>query len=68
VRVEFSNPNWRAAASRCPAWECMGVKEFSAILNPPHFRIVAVGAAAKRAVVTDDALTVDSGQSLLKHA
>ncbi|HEV2296693.1 MAG TPA: dihydrolipoamide acetyltransferase family protein [Tepidisphaeraceae bacterium] len=32
----------------------MGVREFSAIINPPEVGILAVGAAEKRAVVRDD--------------
>ena len=32
----------------------MGVREFSAIVNPPEVGILAVGAAEKRAVVKDD--------------
>lgn len=35
-----------------------GVDGFSAILNPPHSGILAVGAAAQRPVVDDGALTV----------
>ncbi len=37
-----------------------GTKEFSAILNPPHCGILAVGAASKRAVVVDDEVQVAS--------
>ncbi len=35
-----------------------GVTEFSAILNPPHSGILAVGAAAQKPVVIDDELAV----------
>jgi pyruvate dehydrogenase E2 component (dihydrolipoamide acetyltransferase) len=35
-----------------------GTVEFSAILNPPQWGILAVGAATKQAVVVDDALVV----------
>jgi pyruvate dehydrogenase E2 component (dihydrolipoamide acetyltransferase) len=35
-----------------------GVSEFSAILNPPHSGILAVGGAAERPVVVDGELTV----------
>ncbi|HET8919983.1 MAG TPA: pyruvate dehydrogenase complex dihydrolipoamide acetyltransferase [Xanthobacteraceae bacterium] len=31
-----------------------GVREFSAIINPPHATILAVGAARRQAIVTDD--------------
>jgi pyruvate dehydrogenase E2 component (dihydrolipoamide acetyltransferase) len=31
-----------------------GTKEFSAIINPPHAGILAVGAATRRPVVADD--------------
>jgi len=34
----------------------MGVREFSAIVNPPEVGILAVGAAEKRAVVRGDAI------------
>lgn len=37
----------------------LGVSEFTAIINPPHSGILAVGAAERRAVVADDgAITV----------
>ncbi len=35
-----------------------GVEEFSAIINPPHVGILAVGAAVKRPVVVDDEIVV----------
>lgn len=35
-----------------------GVREFSAIINPPHAAILAVGAAQKTPVVVDDALAI----------
>lgn len=37
-----------------------GTKEFSAIINPPHAAILAIGAASKRAVVVDDEILVAS--------
>ncbi|MBG6200235.1 MAG: pyruvate dehydrogenase complex dihydrolipoamide acetyltransferase [Roseibium album] len=36
----------------------MGVKDFSAVVNPPHATILAVGAGEKRPVVKNDALAV----------
>ncbi|MEJ8476780.1 pyruvate dehydrogenase complex dihydrolipoamide acetyltransferase [Roseibium algae] len=36
----------------------MGVKDFSAVVNPPHATILAVGAGDKRPVVKDDALAI----------
>lgn len=36
----------------------MGVKDFSAVVNPPHATILAVGAGEKRAVVKNDALAI----------
>jgi len=36
----------------------MGVKDFSAVVNPPHATILAVGAGEKRPVVKDDALAI----------
>lgn len=36
----------------------LGVEEFSAIINPPHASILAVGAARQEAVVVDGALEV----------
>ncbi|WP_316862545.1 pyruvate dehydrogenase complex dihydrolipoamide acetyltransferase [uncultured Cohaesibacter sp.] len=36
----------------------MGVKSFSAVVNPPHSTILAVGAGEKRPVVKGDELTV----------
>jgi pyruvate dehydrogenase E2 component (dihydrolipoamide acetyltransferase) len=36
----------------------MGVKDFAAVINPPHATILAVGAGEQRAVVKDGALAV----------
>jgi len=36
----------------------MGVKDFSAVVNPPHATILAVGAGEKRAVVKNDAVAI----------
>ncbi|SDU10590.1 pyruvate dehydrogenase complex dihydrolipoamide acetyltransferase [Stappia sp. ES.058] len=36
----------------------MGVKDFAAVVNPPHATILAVGAGQKRPVVKDDALAI----------
>ncbi|QKV18185.1 pyruvate dehydrogenase complex dihydrolipoamide acetyltransferase [Oricola thermophila] len=36
----------------------MGVKNFSAVVNPPHATILAVGAGEQRPVVKDGALTI----------
>ncbi|SHM68772.1 pyruvate dehydrogenase complex dihydrolipoamide acetyltransferase [Roseibium suaedae] len=36
----------------------MGVKNFSAVVNPPHATILAVGAGEKRPVVKNDALAI----------
>ena len=35
-----------------------GIKDFSAVINPPHATILAVGAGEQRAVVKDGALAV----------
>jgi pyruvate dehydrogenase E2 component (dihydrolipoamide acetyltransferase) len=35
-----------------------GTQEFSAIINPPHAGILAVGAARKKPIVVDDELVV----------
>ena len=35
-----------------------GIREFSAVINPPHGAILAVGAGAQRPVVTDGALGI----------
>ena len=43
----------RAAASRSPTWACIGIKSFTAIINPPQSCILAVGAGEERAVVKD---------------
>jgi pyruvate dehydrogenase E2 component (dihydrolipoamide acetyltransferase) len=40
-----------------------GVREFSAVINPPHGGILAVGAGEQRPVVKDSALTVASVMS-----
>jgi pyruvate dehydrogenase E2 component (dihydrolipoamide acetyltransferase) len=36
----------------------MGVKDFSAVVNPPHATILAVGAGGQRPVVKDNALAI----------
>jgi pyruvate dehydrogenase E2 component (dihydrolipoamide acetyltransferase) len=36
----------------------MGVRDFAAVVNPPHATILAVGAGQKRPVVKDDALAI----------
>ena len=36
----------------------MGVKSFSAVVNPPHATILAIGAGEKRAVVKDGAVAI----------
>jgi len=36
----------------------MGVRDFAAVVNPPHATILAVGAGEKRPVVKDDALAI----------
>ena len=41
-----------------------GVKEFSAVINPPHATILAVGAGEQRAVVRDGALSVATMMSV----
>lgn len=41
-----------------------GVREFTAIINPPHSAILAVGAAEERAVVRDGKITVASVMSI----
>ena len=35
-----------------------GIRDFSAVINPPHATILAVGAAERRPVVVDDAVTI----------
>ncbi|WP_455481181.1 pyruvate dehydrogenase complex dihydrolipoamide acetyltransferase [Bartonella sp. B12(2025)] len=45
-----------------------GVKNFSAILNPPHATIFAVGVGEQRAVVKDGALTIATVMSVTLSA
>lgn len=45
-----------------------GLKEFSAIINPPEVGILAVGAAAKRAVVRGDAIVARTMMTLTLSA
>ncbi|MET3590024.1 pyruvate dehydrogenase E2 component (dihydrolipoamide acetyltransferase) [Bartonella silvatica] len=45
-----------------------GVKNFSAILNPPHATIFAIGAGEKRAIVKNDALVVATVMSVTLSA
>lgn len=42
----------------------MGVKEFAAVINPPHATILAVGAGEQRPVVKDGALAVATVMSV----
>jgi pyruvate dehydrogenase E2 component (dihydrolipoamide acetyltransferase) len=42
----------------------MGVKDFAAVINPPHATILAVGAGEQRAVVKDGALAVATVMSV----
>ncbi|MCA1297039.1 pyruvate dehydrogenase complex dihydrolipoamide acetyltransferase [Stappia indica] len=42
----------------------MGVKDFAAVVNPPHATILAVGAGEKRPVVKDDALAIATVMSV----
>jgi len=41
-----------------------GIKDFSAVINPPHATILAVGAGSERAVVKDHAVTVATVMSV----
>src|SRR5438552_5688168 len=45
-----------------------GVREFSAIINPPEVGILAIGAAEKRAAVVDDQLVARTMMSLTLSA
>ncbi|HMF07266.1 MAG TPA: 2-oxo acid dehydrogenase subunit E2, partial [Methylocella sp.] len=42
-----------------------GIKSFSAIVNPPQATILAIGAAEKRAIVKDGALSVATIMSVM---
>ena len=42
----------------------MGVKDFAAVVNPPHATILAVGAGEQRAVVKDGALAIATVMSV----
>ncbi len=42
----------------------MGVKDFAAVINPPHATILAVGAGEKRAVVRGDAIVIEQQMSV----
>ena len=42
----------------------LGVKEFSAVINPPHATILAVGAGEQRAVVRDGAVAIATMMSV----
>ncbi len=41
-----------------------GIKDFSAVINPPHATILAVGAGSERAIVKDHAVTVATVMSV----
>ena len=41
-----------------------GIKDFAAVINPPHATILAVGAGEKRAVVVEDAVAVATQMSV----
>ena len=42
----------------------MGVKNFAAVINPPHATILAVGAGERRAVVRNDAIVMEQQMSV----
>ncbi|WP_180897174.1 pyruvate dehydrogenase complex dihydrolipoamide acetyltransferase [Martelella soudanensis] len=42
----------------------MGVKDFAAVINPPHASILAIGAGEKRAVVKNDELAIATVMSV----
>jgi len=42
----------------------MGVKNFSAVINPPHATILAVGAGESRAVVRNGAVVAEQQMSV----
>ena len=42
----------------------MGIKEFSAVINPPHATILAVGTGEQRAVVRDGAVAIATMMSV----
>jgi len=46
----------------------MGVREFSAIINPPEVGILAIGAAEKRAVVMNDSIVARTMMSVTTSA
>ena len=41
-----------------------GIKDFAAVINPPHATILAVGTGEKRAVVADDAVAIRTVMSV----
>ncbi len=41
-----------------------GIKDFTAVINPPHAAILAVGAGEKRAVVAGDKLEIATVMSV----
>jgi len=45
-----------------------GIREFSAIINPPEVGILAVGTAEKRAVVRDEAIVARTMMTLTLSA
>jgi len=42
----------------------MGIKDFAAVINPPHATILAVGAGEKRAVVRDNEIVIEQQMSV----
>ena len=42
----------------------MGIKQFTAIINPPHAGILAVGAGERRAIVTGDKLEIATAMTV----
>ncbi len=57
ARVKKLKPNeYRGGASAISNLGMYGVREFSAIINPPHATILAVGAGRRAAVETEDGL------------
>ena len=53
MKGNYSQPSIRVGQTAVSNLGMFGVKDFSAVINPPHATILAVGAGEQRVVVKD---------------
>ncbi len=58
VRGKLKPEEYQGGTTAVSNLGMFGIKDFSAVINPPHATILAVGAGEERAVVKNGAVTV----------